>query len=322
MLHLLICRDLNENMAKAYSYIRFSSAAQADGDSYRRQLELAQKFCQERDLEFLEEHVFKDLGVSGFDGSNLEGALGSFMESVQDGRIEKGSYLIVESLDRISREAALPALAIINRLLNAGISIVNLEHSPPRILDGSLEAWELILIIADQYRAHSESKVKSERAKALWKQKQKLAGKEPISAKVPYWLRLNPDTNKIEKIPERVRIVKKIFDCAEDGMGRRAIAKMLNEEKQPSWGRSEFWRDSYVAKILNNRAVCGEYQPHETVRNEKIKSKKVRRPVGDPIPNYFPKVITERQFKRVSAIRSSNAPPPGPKGKQIGRAHV
>ncbi len=85
---------------KAYSYIRFSTPAQAEGDSLRRQTEKAAAFAREHGLELDEELTFEDLGLSAYKGKNrTEGALGKFIIEVDGGRIPKGSYLLVESLD-------------------------------------------------------------------------------------------------------------------------------------------------------------------------------------------------------------------------------
>ncbi|BCG19297.1 recombinase family protein [Vibrio alginolyticus] len=51
-------------MRKAYSYIRFSSKAQQDGDSLRRQTEATREYCAQNNLEL--DNSFKDLGVSGY----------------------------------------------------------------------------------------------------------------------------------------------------------------------------------------------------------------------------------------------------------------
>lgn len=50
----------------AYSYRRFSSKAQAQGDSMRRQTELAEKYCFEHSLE-LSQKTFEDLVVERLD---------------------------------------------------------------------------------------------------------------------------------------------------------------------------------------------------------------------------------------------------------------
>jgi hypothetical protein len=54
-----------------------------------------------------------------------------------------------------------------------------------------------------------------------------------------------------------------------EGMGKETIAKKLNGEapwtppsKERNGGATAGWRGSYVQKILQNRAVIGEYQPY------------------------------------------------------------
>ena len=95
-------------MAKAYSYIRFSTPEQEKGDSQRRQLDLSTRYAQENGLELDTTLKLKDLGLSAYHKTNLEkGALGAFLSAISDGRVEPGSYLLVESLDRLSRARAL-----------------------------------------------------------------------------------------------------------------------------------------------------------------------------------------------------------------------
>ena len=49
----------------AYSYIRFASAAQVAGDSFRRQITRTEEFCRKNNL-LLNKVRFEDLGVSGW----------------------------------------------------------------------------------------------------------------------------------------------------------------------------------------------------------------------------------------------------------------
>ena len=92
-------------MSKAYSYIRFSSEKQRRGDSLRRQLEDSEAYAAANGLKIDDTLKFRDEGLSAYDGTNLEkGALGRFIEAVKIGRIERGSHLLVESLDRLSRQ--------------------------------------------------------------------------------------------------------------------------------------------------------------------------------------------------------------------------
>lgn len=74
---------------KAYSYVRFSTPKQAQGDSYRRQLQHARDYCLTHNL-VLDDKAIEDFGVSAFRGSNrTDGALGRFIDAVKCGEIER-----------------------------------------------------------------------------------------------------------------------------------------------------------------------------------------------------------------------------------------
>lgn len=89
---------------KAFSYLRFSSAAQAAGDSLRRQLALAEEWAAKHpEIEL--DTTTRDLGVSAYKGEHrVKGALAAFLKRVEQGQIPPGSFLLIEAFDRLSRE--------------------------------------------------------------------------------------------------------------------------------------------------------------------------------------------------------------------------
>src|SRR5690348_10044439 len=98
---------------RAYSYVRFSSALQAEGGSLDRQTRLSREYCERKKLTLDESLTLQDLGVSAFRGDNVrEGALAGFLEACRMERVPRGSTLIVESLDRLSRDQIRPALQL------------------------------------------------------------------------------------------------------------------------------------------------------------------------------------------------------------------
>src|SRR5262249_2343415 len=104
--------------SKAFSYIRFSTPEQSKGRSLERQMEAAKAYAIGKNLELDETLTFQDLGVSAFRGRNIqEGALGTFLQAVREGRVQKGSHLLVESLDRITRQAAYDAVDTIKAIV-------------------------------------------------------------------------------------------------------------------------------------------------------------------------------------------------------------
>ncbi|MDO9429739.1 MAG: recombinase family protein, partial [Phenylobacterium sp.] len=93
---------------KAYSYIRWSSDRQTSGDSLKRQLELSEAYAAEHGLEL--DNRLKDEGVSAYHGLNrTKGDLSIFLEQIKTGEVAPGAYLLVESLDRVSRENVIDA---------------------------------------------------------------------------------------------------------------------------------------------------------------------------------------------------------------------
>jgi DNA invertase Pin-like site-specific DNA recombinase len=118
-------------MTDAYSYLRFSSSKQASGDSVRRQTKLAREYCETHGLTLRDEFTYQDLGVSAYKGDNAKtGHLADFLKAVERGQVKKGSYLLVESLDRISRAASHVAAGLLTDLVEADITVVTLldEH--------------------------------------------------------------------------------------------------------------------------------------------------------------------------------------------------
>ena len=55
---------------KAYSYLRFSTADQIQGDSFRRQTELARAWCAKTGIPLVDN--YRDLGVSAFRAANAD----------------------------------------------------------------------------------------------------------------------------------------------------------------------------------------------------------------------------------------------------------
>lgn len=67
----------------------------------RRQTELAEKYSIANNLT-LSEKNFQDLGISAFKEGNRPSP-GDMLEAIEQGQIEQGSTIIIESLDRLSR---------------------------------------------------------------------------------------------------------------------------------------------------------------------------------------------------------------------------
>lgn len=284
---------------KAYSYLRFSTPEQEKGDSFRRQTQLAEEYAQRHGLELDVGLTFQDRGVSAFRGKNArQGALRAFLDLAEEGIIQEGSYLLVESLDRISRDAILAAQGLFLQIIQAGIVLVTLTDQRVYSAEGiNANPTDLIISLVGMMRAHEESATKARRLKAAWEGKRAKAHDKPLTAKCPGWLELDQEAQLFRVIEERASVVRWVFEMTLAGKGQHAIAEALNREGVPTFGRAAHWHRSYVKKLLSSLAVTGVMVPHQT---EFLTGKKVRKPM-EPIPGYYPPVVEEEVFQRVQA---------------------
>ncbi|MEI2796168.1 recombinase family protein [Pseudoxanthomonas sp. F11] len=282
-------------MPKAYSYTRMSTPDQMKGDSRRRQDDSARQYAEANQLEIVER--FDDFGVSAFTGRNAEfGALSEFTRLVDEGAIERGSYLLVESMDRLTRQAVPRAMSLLLGLTSRGIRVVTIDDNKVYSDTSNEEdTFALMSALLSMSRAHEESRRKSSMLAEVWKKKRKDArsGGVVTTSKVPGWLRVK--NGVVEVIPERAKIVQEIFDMTKNGFGAYSIARRLNQRKELPWStrKNAVWRESYVKKILNSRTVLGEYQPHVMT---KVSGKRVRLPEGEPLKDYYPPVVSLADF--------------------------
>ncbi|MBO6717071.1 MAG: recombinase family protein [Rhizobiaceae bacterium] len=291
---------------KAYSYVRFSTPEQSRGDSKRRQMEKAERYAMEHGLDLVDDS-YMDLGVSAYRGRNRDdGALADFLMAVRDGVVEEGSYLLVESMDRISRDKPRKAVRLLEDICEAGITLVTLGDGKvysTDILDADPMAFMWAFMVA--IRANEESETKAQRVREAWGKKKQRAASEgkPMTRRAPAWLSLSSDRAEFAVIEDRAAVVRRIFREADRGAGQHTIASRLNADGIETFGdgkrKAAYWHRSYIAKIIGNPAVIGTMVPHEM---REVGGKKIRDALT-PIPNYYPAIVPTAQYNRVQARR-------------------
>ncbi|WP_338822509.1 recombinase family protein [Bradyrhizobium septentrionale] len=80
-------------------------------------------------------------------------------------------------------------------------------------------------------------------------------------------------------------------------MGIYSITTSLNQSGVPTFDSPNGWHTSYVTKILCNRAVLGEFQPHRRENGKRI-------PDGEPSRSYYPAIVDEELFYRAQLAKS------------------
>jgi DNA invertase Pin-like site-specific DNA recombinase len=307
---------------RGYSYIRISSKKQEKGKGQKRQNEYAPKLC-EREGWVLDQKVIVEIG-SAYRGHNADvGKLAGFLERVQAGEIPVGSVLIIENLDRLSREEEDEAYDLFRAIIRSGIWIAT--GTPERIYNretckGIMGMLEPLLILQ---RAHEESAMKSKRSRDNWRLNKKAAREhgKPLSKSCPAWLQLvdavyDPQgrllSGRYEFKPGAKDTLLQICQWCLDGLGEQRTAERLSAEPglYPPLGPSGKWSRTTVGELLCDVRLYGAHQPMTFAEVDRARTKGKRMakvPDGEPIPGYYPEVLPKEEWDRLQFARKSRA---------------
>lgn len=289
-----------------YSYTRFSTPEQAQGDSFRRQAEAARRWAEAKGLTLDERLSLRDLGVSAYRGANTDTdtGLGGFLAACRTGLIARGSFLLVESLDRISRMTPRRAQRLMDDIVDAGVTVVTLndgqeydahrlDSDPTALLIGMMVSW----------RAHEESKTKGRRLAAAWQEKRRkvTAGEtDSYTLRSPTWIVREADGWRLH--PVHSATVARVYRDTIAGAGEHAIAKALNREGVPVMSRGAMWHRSAVSKLLRNPSVIGTLVPGHI----DYSTGKRQRVTETPVPNFYPPAISRNDWDTVQSIKDGS----------------
>ncbi|WP_088184077.1 recombinase family protein [Sphingobium sp. Z007] len=301
-------------------YARFSNQEQSLGSSKSRQLKLCREMISDQKWELSADRILIDEGLSAFSGANRApgGLLYEFEKQTAAGLFKNGHVLVVEHIDRISRQGHDEVLPFVKKMTDAGVTVA--VASGKRIY----KAYERVTLgavieaVVAAELAREESDNKSKRLKAAQNERiiaaQKSAAEGQHISKtrtVPAWINVErisrlsePPLYRMTLNEDRVAVLREIFQLTIDGYGTPAIAKKLNERGEPVWNHLERksnngWTVGYLTKIVLNRAVMGEYHPMNRPRSGKETSKNIA------VLNHFPQAIDPVMFAKAHAGRQA-----------------
>ena len=301
----------------AYGYIRYSTLEQSEGDSVRRQLESIRTYCARKGFHLVEEQIFKDLGVSAYDGSNIEAtnvrtpALRQFIDQCVSGKIPPGVALVAEHIDRITRRDPWSALGTLHEIRNLGVEMHftmtdNFISTPGSGRGNPNDSLgEVLKVLFGVSGGNQESAKKSERIRDVNAAKRASAAKGEafVSKSLPWWLVFEgkKDKRRIVSPPKRKQVVQKIFEWTASGWSSMRIARTLNRQKVATWRKAAtHWRDSRVRDLIRSDAPLGYLTPT-------YKTIKAGGPAKDyRIPGYYPKVVSEALALKARAAMQAN----------------
>ncbi|MEV4933166.1 recombinase family protein [Sphingobium sp. LSP13-1-1.1] len=246
---------------EAIAYIRWSTDDQTEGDSERRQTDLAQNICRTRGWTLTETII--ERGKSAYKGRNRAkgGKLAEIEERAAKGLL-RGKALIIENIDRLSRQEPLVGLNLIHGLVNAGITLVESDTGQTYTAEEIKHNWQTLLTpFLRAGLGHEESKKKGGRiAKAFegtiergFKTKDGLADLRFV----PSWIDRDGDKYMVNE--KRAAVVRMIFDRCLEGKGLRQICAELNADLENTRWQKGDWTQANVREILRGRGALGEY---------------------------------------------------------------
>jgi DNA invertase Pin-like site-specific DNA recombinase len=272
---------------------------------------MAEQLC--RDKGWTLSRLERDEGVSGWDGSNVSsGALGEFVKAVQSGRIETPCVLIVESLDRLSRQPTMRAFDLFRMLISLGVTICTADTRTEYSAANMDELGPLLMSLTQMASAHQFSQTLSRRLRSSWSSKKAKAQKEGkiLTKKVPAWIIVPEkatETKSFRVDEERANVVRRIFREFLSGKGVNSIALGLTKDGIKPFGRSKVWNVSTVNRWIRSKTVLGHLQSCTYVRRN------VRKEDNLLIEAYYPAIVSEKDFYAAQQLRNERLIPRGPK---------
>jgi DNA invertase Pin-like site-specific DNA recombinase len=295
---------------RAYSYSRVSSGQQVAGGGLDRQEAMAQEWCACHGCELDTALDLTDAGRSAYRGDHIRtGALGRFLEQAQGRLLGPSPVLLIEAVDRLSRQEPLEALSdTFLALVRAGVAVVDLEDGQTYSRNSlNTDPLALVKLALKVQAAHDYSRRLSRRVSAHWEQARERgrAGQlmRGVGGPLPFWLEPNPDGGwqLIEKRAEAVRLIFQLV--LDHGMG--SIASELNRLGLPG-PTGGLWRSTSVALVLKSPAAWGaRAMNHRSVERAKARRKQwelnasgppPEMPVIELVPGYFPAVVSLEEF--------------------------
>lgn len=191
---------------KIWSYARWSSEAQTDGDSQRRQLQASQDWCSRRGLTLA--GSAEDSGVSAYHGKNHDpkSELSQLLK-----RMTPGDVLLIEDNDRFSRRDPITAMNALKSVVDRGVKVNILKTGVEVTAENFNDPNILFPNFFQSWLGNAESVKKAGRVKASWDaRKAAVANGTPLNQNLPSWLKWDAQAKKVVLVPERVAIVKQI----------------------------------------------------------------------------------------------------------------
>ena len=275
----------------------------------RRQLKGTREWIENHpELRIRLDLELSDAARSAWKGDHVttdDAALGKLLKMVETGELRPPLMVIVEALDRLSRQNPWQAQSQLAGLVSRGIIVATTQDDRVYSLDSGI--GDIILSVVAMSRAHEESESKSQRVRQTKTARvlQAMETKQVLHQNVPHWLvvpeAISPSnrlTRRVYEVKLHAETVRVIYDMALYH-GATYITSWLIRNRQ-AFGRSGRWNTWYVRQILTSRAAIGHLETKSGI-----------------IENIFPPVVPEELWLRVQAAMDARRGHGGAKAKSF-----
>jgi site-specific DNA recombinase len=231
---------------RATGYLRVSTDAQAGEDRFglESQTEAIRNFAKSQGYELVS--WYTDAGVSG---GTLERP--ELQRLLEDSRAGQFQVVLVAKMDRVARDL-MAQLWLEKELLRADIEIVSVAE-PFRGQDATNRLFRQIIgAFAEFEKARIADRMSGGR-------KVKASQGRYAGGGIPLGYKAQRGVGKYLVDPEKVVVVKRTFQMAEDGLNLQEIADRLNQEGLSTAHGDSFHRTQVRRILLHRDVYMGTY---------------------------------------------------------------
>ena len=291
---------------RVWLYYRLSRDEDEELNSLMNQRSIIESYALSHGHTIVGESCDDNISGMHFDRDGIE----QLTEAVDAGLIDA---VIVKDLSRLGRHRTQTALYI-DYLRKNHVRVLSATEN----IDTFNEADDLVIgfkgLMNDFYARDG-----SRRVTTGYRQKQK-AG---IVITPPFGYFKDKNTNQVEIVPEAAETIHLIFASYLSGMGLKAIARLLNEEKRKTPAQMQMallgkrmperleteikkkylWDGTMVGRLLKDEAYTGTLICHKSERNKINKTFRFTEAAEQfRHENYLPPIITREMWEQVQEL--------------------
>ena len=291
---------------RVWLYYRLSRDEDEELNSLMNQRSIIESYALKSGHTIVGESCDDNISGMHFDRDGIE----QLTEAVDAGLIDA---VIVKDLSRLGRHRTQTALYI-DYLRKHHVRVLSATEN----IDTFNEADDLVIgfkgLMNDYYARDG-----SRRVTTGYRQKQK-AG---LVITPPFGYFKDKNTNQVEIVPEAAETIHLIFASYLNGMGLKAIARMLNEEKRKTPAQMQMallgkrmperleteikkkylWDGTMVGRLLKDEAYTGTLICHKSERNKINKTFRFTEAAEQfRHENYLPPIITREMWEQVQEL--------------------